>query len=81
MSNAQCVSAIAIIIIIIDNNIIIIIIITLILSIRGQTVLHFKFLPEIVNHPGTFGILFLKHYGLGHTNSVFEYSLGRIVCE
>ncbi len=32
-------------------------------------------LPEIVDHPGTFGILFSTYYALGHTYSNLTYYL------
>jgi len=40
---------------------------------------HFKNLLEIVDHPGTFGILFSTYYALGHTYFNLTYSLGWIV--
>ena len=40
---------------------------------------HFENLPEIVDHPGTFGILFSTYYALGHTYFNLTYYLGWIV--
>jgi len=42
---------------------------------------HFGFWPEKVDHPAFFETLISTYYGLGRTNSIFEYYLGRIVCE
>ena len=49
-----------------------------ILVIRKCTDPHFKNRPEIVDHPGTFGILFSTYYALGHTYSNLTYYLGWI---
>ncbi len=50
-----------------------------ILAIRVCTDPHFKHRPEIVDHPGTFGILFSTYYALGHTYCNLTYYLGWIV--
>ncbi len=40
---------------------------------------NYRNLPEIVDHPGTFGILFSTYYALGHTYCNIIYYLGWIV--
>ncbi len=50
-----------------------------ILAIRVCTDPHFKNRPEIVDHLGTFGILFSTYYALGHTYCNLTYYLGWIV--
>lgn len=52
-----------------------------ILAQRAQ--INFGNLPEIVYHPGTFGILFSTYYDLGRKkkNPYPAYYLGQTVCE
>lgn len=51
-----------------------------ILAQRAQ--INFGNLPEIVYHPGTFGILFSTYYDLGcKKNPYLAYYLGQTVCE
>ncbi len=50
-----------------------------ILAIRVCMDPHFKNRPEIVDHTGTFGILFSTYYALGHTYFNLTYYLGWIV--
>jgi len=40
---------------------------------------HFKNPPEIVDHPGTSGILFSTYYALGHTYFNLTHCLGWLV--
>lgn len=48
---------------------------------KVSTFAHFENLPEIVHHPGTFGILISTNYNSEHTTSDLVYYLGWILGE